>query len=58
MIDRLQENLRISLGLRVRQERQGKGLTLEQLAKKATLSQSYISEVEKGKKSASLDTVV
>lgn len=44
------ENLRYILGLKLNQVRQGKKLSLKELADKTNLSISYLSEIEKGKK--------
>lgn len=44
------ENLRLVLGLKLRSERTRRGLTLQQLADRADLAVSYLSEIEKGKK--------
>lgn len=44
------ENLRLVLGLKLRAERERRGLTLQQVAGRAGLAVSYLSEIEKGKK--------
>jgi len=44
------ESLRLILGVKVRQFRDEKGLSLKQLAERTKLSISYLSEIEKGKK--------
>lgn len=44
------ENLRLVLGLKLRAERDRRGFTLQQLADRADLAVSYLSEIEKGKK--------
>ncbi|MFQ5638849.1 MAG: helix-turn-helix domain-containing protein [bacterium] len=44
------ENLRLILGLKLRQFRHKKGYTLKELATKTHLSISFLSEIEKGKK--------
>lgn len=44
------DNLRLVLGLKVRALRAGRGWTLQQLAGRAGLAISYLSEIEKGKK--------
>ncbi|MGH9464322.1 MAG: helix-turn-helix domain-containing protein, partial [Thermoanaerobaculia bacterium] len=44
------DNPRLILGLKLRDRRQGKGLTLADLAARAGLSISYLSEVERGRK--------
>lgn len=38
------------MGLRIREARREKGLTIEQLAERADMSPQYLSEVERGKK--------
>ena len=44
------ENLRLILGIKLKQLRQKKGYSLKALAEKTNLSLSYLSEIEKGKK--------
>ncbi len=44
------DRLRLILGVKLRALRQGKGLGLKDVAKKAGLSVSYLSEIEQGKK--------
>ena len=44
------DRLRLILGVKLRALRQGKGLGLKAVAKKAGLSVSYLSEIEQGKK--------
>ena len=44
------ENLRLVLGLKLRSERERRGLTLQRLAAQSGLAVSYLSEIEKGKK--------
>ncbi len=44
------ENLRLILGLKLKQFRLKKGLQLKELARKSGLSISFLSEIEKGKK--------
>ena len=46
------------LGQRIQAMRQRRGLTQEQLARDCGLSQKYLSELERGEKSASLETLV
>ncbi len=43
-------NLRFILGVKLKQFRQERGLSLKELAEKTNLSISYLSEIEKGKK--------
>lgn len=45
-----EENIRLILGLKVRQLRTQKQLHLAEVAKQADLSVSYLNEIEKGKK--------
>ena len=44
------QNAKIIFGLKVKQLRQGKGLSFADLAKAANMSVSYLNEIEKGKK--------
>jgi len=44
------DDLRLILGIKLKQLRQEKGYTLKDLAEKTALSLSYLSEIEKGKK--------
>jgi transcriptional regulator with XRE-family HTH domain len=44
------ENLRLILGVKLHQFRQKRGYSLKELAEKAKVSISYLSEIEKGKK--------
>jgi len=44
------ENLRLVLGLKLRALRDGRGWTLQELARRAGMAISYLSEIEKGKK--------
>lgn len=46
------------LGQRIRQQRQLKGLTMEQLAEMVGLSKNYISMIERGEKVPSTSTLV
>lgn len=46
------------LGSRIQTLRQRRGLTQDQLAHDCGLSQKYLSELERGEKSASLDTLI
>jgi XRE family transcriptional regulator, fatty acid utilization regulator len=45
-----QENIKLIFGLKVRQLRQEKQISLSEMANKAGLSVSYLNEIEKGKK--------
>ncbi len=55
MNERLQANHKIILGLKVRELRLEKNLSLTELGKQAGLSVSYLNEIEKGKKSPKED---
>lgn len=44
------ENIRLTLGFKVKQLRQERGLSLSDLAQKTNISVSYLNEIEKGKK--------
>ena len=46
------------LGLRVRQQREIKNLTQSQLARKTSVTASFIGHIERGEKKASVETVV
>ena len=48
----------ISMGMRIRDRRTRAGMSQEKLAEKTSLRRSYISYVENGKKSISLEAVV
>ncbi len=52
------DRLRLILGVKLRALRQGKGLGLKDVAKKAGLSVSYLSEIEQGKKYPRADKLV
>ena len=45
-------------GVRVRQQREQKNLTQNQLARKAGVTASFIGHIERGEKKASVDTLV
>lgn len=45
-------------GQRVREQRKANGWTLEQFAEKAGLSPNYVGDLERGKKSPSLETFI
>lgn len=45
------------LGQRIKEERKKLGLTQEQLAEDVNLSTNYISMIERGKRTATLDTI-
>lgn len=46
------------IGIRIRTQRQIKGMTQERLAELADLSTPYVSHIERGKKHAGVDTLV
>ena len=46
------------LGVRVRQQRELKGLTQSQLARKVGVTGSFIGHIERGEKKASVETLV
>ena len=46
------------LGLRVRQQREIKNLTQSQLARKTSVTASFIGHIERGEKKASVETIV
>lgn len=47
-----------AFGLRLRQQREAKGLTQERLAEKADLDQTYISGIERGLRNPGIKNVV
>lgn len=53
-----EEQLRLIFGLKLRQIRNEKGLSLFGLAKKTDLSKSYLNEIEKGKKYPKPDKII
>ena len=55
---RMTENaLKESLGAAIRDRRKGMGLTLSQMSKKTNVSLGYLSQIELGKNSASIETL-
>jgi DNA-binding XRE family transcriptional regulator len=55
---RLSESaLRESLGAAIRERRKGLGLTLAQMAQRTSVSLGYLSQIELGKNSASIETL-
>jgi DNA-binding response OmpR family regulator len=52
-----EEALRESLGLAIRERRKAQGLTLAQMAARTEVSLGYLSQIELGKNSASLETL-
>lgn len=53
-----EENLRAIFGLKLRQYREQKDFSTQELAKKSGLSASYINEIEKGKKYPKADKIM
>lgn len=52
------DNIKVIFGLKLKQLRTSKGLSLLELSKKSGLSLSYINEIEKGKKYPKTDKIV
>jgi len=52
-----EEALRESLGAAIRERRKGLGLTLAEMAKRTKVSLGYLSQIELGKNSASIETL-
>ena len=52
------ETIRLIFGLKLRQIRQDKKLSLAQLSKQTGISQSYLNEIEKGKKYPKTEKIV
>jgi transcriptional regulator with XRE-family HTH domain len=50
-------NIITTFGFRVRQLRQAKGISQEELAEKAGLDRTYISSIERGKRNISLNNI-
>lgn len=46
------------LGQRIREQRRKKGWTMDKLAEKADLSVNYVGDLERGRKTPSLDTFI
>jgi transcriptional regulator with XRE-family HTH domain len=53
-----EKNLRLILGLKIRQNRQGKHFSLKELSDRCGLSVSYLNEIEKGKKYPKADKIM
>jgi len=53
-----EENIKLIFGLKVRQLRLDKKLSLSEVAKKSRISASYLNEIEKGKKYPKADKIV
>lgn len=53
-----EENIRLIFGLKLREQRQKKNLSLFGLSKKTGLSKSYLNEIEKGKKYPKTDKIL
>jgi len=52
-----EEALRVSLGTAIRERRKALGLTLAQMAQRTSVSLGYLSQIELGKNSASIETL-
>ena len=52
-----EEALRESLGAAIRERRKAQSLTLAQMAERANVSLGYLSQIELGKNSASIETL-
>jgi len=52
-----EEALRESLGAAIRERRKALGLTLAQMAQRTNVSLGYLSQIELGKNSASIETL-
>jgi len=52
-----ENNIKLIFGLKLKQLRQDKGLSLSELAKKSSLSTSYLNEIENGKKHPKSDKI-
>jgi DNA-binding response OmpR family regulator len=52
-----EEALRVSLGAAIRERRKGLSLTLAQMAQRTNVSLGYLSQIELGKNSASIETL-
>ncbi len=53
-----ERNIRLIFGLKVKQLRQGKGLSFKQLSKESGMSVSYLNEIEKGKKYPKTEKII
>jgi transcriptional regulator with XRE-family HTH domain len=53
----IMDDISIKIGNRVRQLRQGKGISQEELALIAGLNESFIGQIERGKKNATVKTI-
>ncbi|MGA7838087.1 MAG: helix-turn-helix transcriptional regulator, partial [Ignavibacteriaceae bacterium] len=52
-----ENNIKLIFGLKLKQLRQDKGFSLSELAKKSSLSTSYLNEIENGKKHPKSDKI-
>ena len=52
------DDLLDTIGIRLREAREGLGLSQEAVAARARLNTSYLSQIERGKKAPSLDVLV
>jgi transcriptional regulator with XRE-family HTH domain len=53
-----EQNIRLILGLKVKQLRQGKGMSFKDLSEASGMSVSYLNEIEKGKKYPKTEKIV
>ena len=53
-----ERNIRLIFGLKVKQLRQGKGLSFKELSKESGMSVSYLNEIEKGKKYPKTEKII
>lgn len=50
-------NIKEKFGLKVKALREGKGFSIEQLANISNVDRNYISDIEKGKRNASIEII-
>ncbi len=53
----MKSDIKLEIGMRIRQLRQKKGLTIEDLAHSAGVHPNYLGEAERGKKNFSITTI-
>jgi transcriptional regulator with XRE-family HTH domain len=53
----MEQNIKVVFGKRIRELRRAKGLSQEELALKAGLDRTYISDVERGMRNISLENI-
>lgn len=58
MRSRRSTDLRIALGAAIRAERTKQGWSQEELAERAEMSRAYVTDLENGKRTPNLDTLV